>query len=151
MWGYSNLGHAGDKVISEGRSGYVFLSVGAAINWRSAMMKVVTQNSSESEYVGLSEVGNEAMYSTQMQGEMGIGKKGILLLWDRKSSLKLAIDSAVHQRSKHICIKYHLLRDRVEALCKIDTSLNVANMLTKHLGAGVLRTCKALVGVSTSG
>ena len=32
VWGYSDLGHAGDVETSRGRSGYVFLSVGAAIS-----------------------------------------------------------------------------------------------------------------------
>ena len=48
MCRHSDSRHAGDKVISRGRSGYVFLSTGAAITWRSAMMKVVTHSSCES-------------------------------------------------------------------------------------------------------
>ena len=32
VWGYSDSGHAGDKETSRGRTGYVFLSVRAAIN-----------------------------------------------------------------------------------------------------------------------
>ena len=52
----------------------VFLSAGAAISWRSSMTKLVTHSSCESEYVGLSEAGNEAVYLNQLQGEMKIGK-----------------------------------------------------------------------------
>ena len=63
VWGYSDSGHARDKETSIGRTGYVFLSASAAISWRSSMMKLVTHSSCESEYVGLSEVGNEAVYS----------------------------------------------------------------------------------------
>ena len=32
-------------------------------------------------------------------------------------------------------------------LCKIDIGLNAADMLTKHVGVGVLRVCKGLVGI----
>ena len=70
VWGYSDSGHAGDVETSRGRSGYVFLSAGAAINWRSSMMKVVTHSSCESEYVGLSEAANEAMHLSQLQGDV---------------------------------------------------------------------------------
>ena len=51
VWGYSDAGHGGDRETSRGRSGYVFMSAGAAVSWRSSMMKVVTHSSCESEYV----------------------------------------------------------------------------------------------------
>ena len=155
VWGYSDAGHAGDKETSRGRTGYVFLSAGAAISWRSSMMKLVTHSSCESEYVGLSEAGNEAVYLQQLQEEMCIGKSSVLLLGDNESSLKLAMNPVFHQRSKHIRIKYHSLRDRVEEglieLCKVDTGLNAADMMTKNVGVGVLKMCKGLIGMVGSG
>ena len=118
-------------------------------------MKVVTHNSCESEYVGFSEAANEVLYLSQLQEEMGIGKGAVLLLGDNESSLKLATNPVFHQRSEHIRTKYHSLRDRVEEniiqLCKIDTGLNAADMLTKHVGVGVLKTCKGLVGMTKCG
>ena len=59
---------------------------------------------------------------------MCIGKEGVLILGDNESSLKLAKNPVFHQRSKHIRIEYHSVRDRVEKeiveLCKVDTGLN---------------------------
>ena len=78
------------------------------------MMKVVTYCTCESEYVGLSESGNEALYLLQLQGELDIGGPGVLLYGDNESSIKLAKNPVFHQRSKHILIIYHSLRDRVE-------------------------------------
>ena len=46
------------------------------------MMRVVIYSSCESEYVGLSESGNEVVHLQQLQGELGIGKKGVLLMGD---------------------------------------------------------------------
>ena len=93
VWGYSDSGHAGEKETSRGRAGYIFMSAGAAISWRSSMLKEVTHNSCESEYIGLSNAGNEAIYLQQLQEEMKIGKKGVLLYGDNESSLKLAVTS----------------------------------------------------------
>ena len=53
-------------------------------------MKVVTHSSFESEYVGLSESGNEAIYLKQLQGELGVGNSSVLLYGNTESSLKLA-------------------------------------------------------------
>ena len=116
-------------------------------------MKQVTHSSCESECVGLNEAGNEAVYLQQLQDEMRIGKEGVLILGDNESSLKLAENPVFHQRTKHIRIKYSL-RDRVEEgiveLCKINTELNAADMMTKNVGIGVLKMCKRLVGMVVS-
>ena len=61
-------------------------------------MKLVTHSSCESEYVGLSEGGNKAIYLTQLQGELGIGNLSVLLYGDNESSLKLAENPVFHQR-----------------------------------------------------
>ena len=115
------------------------------------MMKLVTHSSCESEYVGLSEVGNEAIYLQQLQSEMCIGKQSVLLLGDNEFSLKLAMNPVFHQILKHIRIKYHSLRDRVEEglveLCKVDTGLNAADMMTKNVGVGVLKICEGQIGM----
>ena len=95
------------------------------------------------------------MYLHQLHKEMQIGKKSVLLLGDSESSLKLALNPVFHQRSTHIRIKYHSLRDRVEEglieLCKDDSGLNAADMLTKNVGVGIRKVCKGLVGVVSSG
>ena len=52
-------------------------------------------------------------------------------------------------------LKYHSLRDRVEAsiieLCKVDTGLNAADMMTKNVRVGILKVCKTLGGMVISG
>ena len=118
-------------------------------------MKLVTHSSCESEYVGLSEASNEAVYLQQLQGEMRIGKQSVLLLGDNESSLKLAMNPVFHQRSKHVRIKYNSLWGRVgEGLiesCKVDTGLNALDMITKNVGIGILKTCEGLIVMVASG
>ena len=36
-------------------------------------------------------------------------------------------------------------------LFKVDTGLNAADMMTKNLGVGVLKVCKGIIGMSSSG
>ena len=77
------------------------------------------------------------------------------MLGDNESSLKLATSSMFHQPYKHIRIKYHSRRVRIEEglieLCKMNTGLNDIETPTKHVGLGVLKTCKALVGMCAGG
>ena len=105
-------------------------------------MAIIDDESGHSfQYVGLSESGNEAIYLTQLQGELGVGNSSVLLDGDNQSSLKLAENLVFHQRSKHILLKYHSLRDRVASgiiePCKVDTGLNAADMMTKNVGVGI--------------
>ena len=114
-------------------------------------MQLVTHNRPESEYTGLNEAGNEAVYLEQLQGGMRIGKQCVLLLGDSEFFLKLAMNPFIHQRSKHIRIKYHSFRDRFEEglieLCKFDTGLNAADMMTKNVRVSVSKMCKCLIGM----
>ena len=98
--------------------------------------------------VSLSVSINEVVYLQQLQSELGIGKPCVLLLGDSESSLKLAENPIFRQRSKHNLIKYHSIRDKVEdgmiELCKVDTGLNAADMMTKIVGVDVLKICKGV-------
>ena len=82
---------------------------------------------------------------------MKIGKKCVLLLGDNESSIKLAEKPVFHQNSKHILLKFHSIRDRIEEgkikLAKVDTELNASDMMTKNVGVGVLNTCQNLIGM----
>ena len=43
------------------------------------------------------------------------------------------------------------MEDKAIELCKVDTGLNAADMLTKSVGVGVLNMCKGLVGMAVKG
>jgi len=57
---------------------------------------------------------------------------------DNKSTLALAKNHVFHERSKHIRIKYHFIRDYLEdgsiKASHIATTDQLANILTKLLG-----------------
>ena len=77
MWGYADSGHTRDGETSRGRLGYAFVSVGAAMSWSNSLMKILTHRSCESEFVGLSDAGNDAMFLSELQEEMGIALEGV--------------------------------------------------------------------------
>ena len=99
--------------------------------------------------------GKSGIYLTQLQGELGVGNSSVLLYGDNESSLKLAENPGFHQRSNHILLKYHSLRDKVASsiieMAKVDTGLYAADMMTKNVGVGTLRMCKQLAGMVDSG
>ena len=57
---------------------------------------------------------------------------------DNDTTIKLAEDQVWHSKCKHICVKYHYMRDQILAkeltVKHICTNDNVANIFTKALG-----------------
>ena len=70
---------------------------------------------------------------------------GTLLLLDNQSAIKLAKNPVFHKRSKHIAIKYHFIREKVE-----NKEFNfefVRTLLTKYVGVKILGVGKTLMGM----
>ena len=61
VWGYSDASYGSDAESMRGRSGYVFLSGGAAISWGSKLQDVVSLSSTEVEYMAVSHAMQEGL------------------------------------------------------------------------------------------
>jgi hypothetical protein len=74
----------------------------------------------EVEYIALSEVTREAMWLWKLRPLVGLPSKGpvpihyVPIECDNQGALALAEHDASHRRSKHIAIKYHLVRELVD-------------------------------------
>ena len=155
LWGYSDASYGMDVMTKRGRSGFVMMSGGAAISWGSKLQEVVALSSTEAEYMALTYTAQEAMYLQQLQVEMGVphGGQGVLLLCDNQSAIKIAQNPVFHKRSKHIAIRFHYIRERVDSgdieLQFVGTKDMAADQLTKHVGVSVLSVGKLLMGMSS--
>ena len=153
LWGYSDASYGNDQETKRGRSGFVMMSGGAAISWGSKLQEVVALSSTEAEYMALTHAAQEALYLSQLQAEMGVDGDvhGVLLLCDNQSSIKIAQNPVFHKRSKHIAIRFHFIRERVESgeimLQFVRTKEMAADQLTKHVTLQVLEMGKELMGM----
>ena len=70
---------------------------------------------------------------------------------DNKSAISLAKNPVFHERSKHIELKYHFVRDCVEEkkieLEFVPTEHQLADMLTKPLGRVRLAELRSRIGM----
>ena len=109
--------------------------------------------STEAEYMALTHAAQEGLYLQQLQMEMGVDHegRGMLLLCDNQSSMKIAQNPIFHKRSKHIAIRYHFIREKVESgemkLQFVRTKAMAADELTKNVGEQVLVAGKELMGM----
>ena len=76
----------------------------------------------------------------------------VLIYFVTVKVLCLTKDQMFHERTKHIDVKYHYVRDVVAQgklkVCKISTHDNPADMLTKLVPVVEFELCSSLVGIT---
>ena len=140
--GYSDADWAGSLCDRKSTSGYCYLlnSDGPIISWKSRKQNSVALSSCESEYVATCAAAQEAIYLSRLFNDF-IPSKTVVddfqtnIYVDNQGAIGLAKNPVAHNKSKHIDIKYHFLRDIVNkkkiVLNYIQSQFNMADVFTK--------------------
>ena len=135
--GYVDANWGENLVDRKSITGYVFLLCGAAISWKSKRQDTVAKSTMESEYMALSDCASEAMFLRQLLAELKEKQKlPTVLNEDNDAAKGLAEDRRTTQRSKHIDIRHHYIRELVIekhelTIERVDSRENCADILTK--------------------
>ena len=87
----------------------------APISWLSLKQKVVALSTCEAEYVAAATAACQVVWLHQLLGELtGVGAHPPALMVDNKPTIALAKNPVLHNRSKHIDVKFHFLKDCVD-------------------------------------
>jgi hypothetical protein len=136
---YSDSDHAGDLDDRKSTTGMVFFLGKNLITWCSQKQSVVALSSCEVEYIAASAAACKVVWISRLLGDMiGRAPAKFELLIDNKSAIALCKNPVHHDRSKHIDIKFHHIRDSIEAgqlyVDHVRMEEQLANILTKALG-----------------
>ncbi|CAI7844170.1 unnamed protein product [Closterium sp. NIES-54] len=128
----------GGETDGKSRSAYIFKLGGGAISWYSKKQDSVAASVSEAEYKALSEGAKEAIWLRSLLAEMHVGDGGAIpLLCDNEAAVSLAHNPVLHQRTKHMKVAWHFVRDAVRQqeveVHSVRSHLQDADMLTKAL------------------
>jgi hypothetical protein len=109
--GFSDANFAGDVDARKSTTGVIFL-VNSPITWQSMKKKVVAQSSCESEYIAAVNAMCQALWLARVLAEVQSSAPSTpLLRVDNKSTIALIKNPVLHGQSKHIEMKYHLVRE----------------------------------------
>ncbi|KAK4402107.1 Retrovirus-related Pol polyprotein from transposon TNT 1-94 [Sesamum angolense] len=131
--GYVDSNYANDRDSRRSTTSYVFTLCGACISWKSQLQNIVALSTTEAEYIATTEAFKEAIWLKGILTEIGFLNKKVTIFSDSQSSIQLCKNPVFHDRTKHIDVRYHFIRDIVGKeiinLEKINSENNPADMV----------------------
>ena len=132
----------------------MFILGGDVVSWCNKKQTCVALSMMESEYVACATAMQEVVWLKRFLQRLGItthSKEAVTLYSDSTIALGYAKDPKYHEKSKHIEIKYHFIRDMVawgEVVMKhISTGSMVADPLTKPIARDVFQSHVGSMGL----
>ena len=139
--GFTDSNWAGSTSDRKSTSSCCFRLGSTVVSWFSQKQKSVALSSAKIEYMAASEASYKALWLRKFMVDLfGQELRPTIIHCDKQSCIKLSENPVFHDKSKHIKIRYHFIRDYVQRgvveLQYISTDKQVADILTKYLGRG---------------
>jgi len=133
--------------------GYAFTLGSGVISWTTRKQKTVASSSCEAEYTAAFECGKEAVWLRTLLSSIDFAPAASTpILCDNNAAINLSEDPSLHQRVKHIDIKFHFLRERVHSgdlkLSYVNTHDNIADIFTKALDTTKFEKLRLFLGLA---
>jgi len=131
---FTDSDFAGCTVTLRSTSGSIIYHRGTPIAWSSKRQTIRATSTCEAEYVGM----YDTIKLSLAQGYLDwfLEDRSLPLTFcDNQSALHLSDSSLVNKKSKHMLLRWHMVRDYKEELCYVPTDVNKADPLTKALPA----------------
>ncbi|KAL2237883.1 UNVERIFIED_CONTAM: Retrovirus-related Pol polyprotein from transposon TNT 1-94 [Sesamum indicum] len=135
--GFVDSNYANDRDSRKSTTSYVFIFCGSCIRWKFHLQHIVALSAIEAEYIATTEAFKEAIWLDGLIKEIDFSKEKLVVFSNSQSSIQLCKNPIFHDRTKHIDVRYHFIRDIVGKdvikLEKISFDENPADMGTKCL------------------
>nr|KYP35962.1 Retrovirus-related Pol polyprotein from transposon TNT 1-94 [Cajanus cajan] len=149
--GYVNADYAGDIDKKRSITDYIFTLYGNVASWKENLQYVVSLSTTEFEYITLTEAIKEAIWMKRFVEKLEGKDLKTEVMCDSQSAICLFKNQTFHERTKHINVRFYLIRDIIAKgviqVSKIGTKNNPADMLTKVILAYKFEHCLDLLSI----
>nr|GEV74050.1 retrotransposon protein, putative, Ty1-copia subclass [Tanacetum cinerariifolium] len=149
--GFVDSDHAKDSDKGRSITSYAFLVQGCVVSWKATLQHVMALSTIEEEYMALTEAVKEAIWLRGLLEELGIEFNNVAVNCDNQGAIHLSRNHVFHERTKHINVRYHFIREVLEAktvkVLKVGTEHNVVDTLTNVVPRLKLQHCLELMNV----
>ncbi|KAD4384247.1 hypothetical protein E3N88_24415 [Mikania micrantha] len=143
IFGFSDADWAGCPFSRRSTTGYCVFVGGNLVSWKSKKQHTVSRSSAESEYRAMADVTSEMTWVRRLLKELGFVSNDLMRLYcDNQSAIHIAKNQVFHERTKHIEVDCHLIRDRIIGTkadppsiqpVHVKTEFQLADIFTKPL------------------
>ena len=149
---YCDSDWGGCKTSRQSLTGYCIMFSNSLIYWKCKKQHTVSRSSAEAEYRCMADTCCEITWLLHLFKAFGIlNLTPVQLLCDSKSALYIASNSVYHERTKHIELDCHLVREKLQLgiikTAHIDSVQQPADLLTKALSSASLSFLLSKLGV----
>ncbi|GJS33123.1 putative ribonuclease H-like domain-containing protein [Tanacetum coccineum] len=121
------------------------------ISWQCKKQTVVATSTTEAEYVAAASYCGQVLWIQNQLLDYGYNFMNTVIYIDNTSTICIIENPVQHSKTKHIEIRHHFIRDcnakKLIQMAKIDTQLNVADLLTKGFDAGRFQYLVSSIGM----
>ena len=134
-------------------TGWIVQLGSSPISWQTRKQDTVSCSSAEAEYRALNEVTRELKWVKALLKEMGYDHIGPMSIkCDSKPALHISSNLVFHERTKHIEVDCHAVRDEILKSvirpCHVSTNDQLADILTKTMGRKEFETFIFKLGIT---
>ncbi|XP_058784688.1 secreted RxLR effector protein 161-like [Vicia villosa] len=152
LMGYSDSDWYGDIDDRKSTSGYVFFMGNTTFTWLSRKQPIVTLSTCEAEYVASSWCVCHAIWLRRLLSKLEQRQENATTVQvDNKSAIELVKNPVNNERSKHIDVRYHFIREHVKngsvKLMHVASKDQAADILTKSLSKELFGRGKKMLGM----
>jgi Reverse transcriptase (RNA-dependent DNA polymerase) len=136
VYAYSDADWAGCPTDRRSTTGYFTFMGGNLVTWKSKKQNVVSLSSAKSEFRGMVKAICELLWLKKFLTELGFEPRTEMKLFcDNKASIDMAHNPVQHERTKHIEIDRHFIKEKLDtktiSIPFVRSNEQLADVLTK--------------------
>lgn len=120
-------------------TGYIVMMGNSLVSWKTKKQPTASRSSAEAEYRAMAMTCSELKWMIGVMDSLGIRQQfPIPFHCDSKAAIHIAMNPVFHERTKHVEVDFHFVRDYIIAgiiaAQHIGTMEQLADIMTKSLG-----------------